>query len=72
MKNWLFIELLLLVFCTSCFEDESNLDIRALNPIVIENIDESARYSLYMGDTLKIEPLVYCEGIPDAELSFEW
>lgn len=72
MKNRLFITSLILGFCTSCFEDKSNLNIRELNPIVIENIAENARYSLYMGDTLKIEPLVYCQGIPDAKLAFEW
>lgn len=61
------------VFCGGCFEDESNLDIKQLNPIRIENIDLNQKgFSLYMGDTLKIEPLVFCEGIPDAKLSFEW
>lgn len=72
MKKWLLKGLMPLLFLYGCFEDESNLDIRALNPITIENMGETAIYSLYTGDTLKIEPLVYCQGIPDADLSFEW
>lgn len=72
MKRIVLIGIMSILFCTGCFEDESNLNIRALNPIVIENIDPSVRYTLYMGDTLKIEPLVYCQGVPDADLSFEW
>lgn len=73
MKKWLFIGIVFQLFCISCFDDESNKDIKALNPIVIENIDLRLNsYSLYMGDTLRIEPLVYCEGVPDAKMSFEW
>ena len=65
--------IVLIAFCMSCFEDESNTNIKELNPIRIENIDIRNNYfSLFMGDTLKIEPLVFCEGIPDNELSYEW
>lgn len=72
MKKWLLKGLMPVLFLYGCFEDDSNLDIRTLNPITIENLGESTRYSLFTGDTLKIEPLVYCQGIPDADLSFEW
>lgn len=74
MKKIVYICIVLIAFCTSCFEDESNLDIKKLNPIRIENIDLRAEQyqSVYMGDTLRIEPLVFCEGIPDAKLSYEW
>lgn len=74
MKKWLFIYITIQLLFVSCFDDDSNKTIKALNPIVIENVDfkENQYYSLFVGDTLKIEPLIYCEGIPDAELSFEW
>lgn len=73
MKRIVYICVVLIAFCTSCFEDESNLDIKELNPIRIENIDLQNKYfSLFMGDTLRIEPLVFCEGIPDTKLSYEW
>ena len=73
MKKWLYIILVFQLFCVACFDDETNKDVRELNPIVIENIDlRYNSFSVYMGDTLKIEPLVFCEGIPDAKMSFEW
>lgn len=72
MKKWLYICLVFQLFCIGCFEDESSLEIRSLNPIRIENISLSGTYSLYMGDTLRVEPLVFCEGVPDAEMDFEW
>ena len=73
MKKWLYICFSFFSFCCiSCFEDESSLSIRNLNPIRIENISLDGTYAVYMGDTLDIEPLVFCEGVPDADLSFEW
>ena len=72
MKKWIFIAIMQ-ICCFACFEDDSNLDIKMLNPITIENLTTSDHYvSCYMGDTLEIKPLVFCEGIPDSELSFEW
>lgn len=73
MKKYFYVCMLFFSFCCmSCFEDDSSLEIRELNPIRIENIALNGSYSVYMGDTLEIEPLVFCEGIPDADLSFEW
>ena len=54
----------------SCFDDDSNTDIRELNPIVID-LDNTDLYVNQM-DTLRVEPLIYCEGVPDTQLSFEW
>lgn len=53
MKKWLLKGLMPVLFLYGCFEDDSNLDIRTLNPITIENLGESTRYSLFTGDTLK-------------------
>ena len=73
MKKWLYIYILLFSFFSmGCFEDESSLEIRDLNPIRIENIDLSETYAVYMGDTLRVEPLVFCEGSSDMEMSFKW
>ena len=73
MNKWLYVCCLLLCFCCmGCFEDESSSEIRNLNPIRIENISLNGSYALYQGDTLKIKPLVFCEGVPDAELDFKW
>lgn len=73
MKRYLYAYILFFSFCCmSCFEDGSSLDIRKLNPIRIENLSLNGTYAVYMGDTLNIEPLVFCEGSPDTELSFEW
>lgn len=73
MNKWLSACALLLgLCCMSCFKDDSSLEIRNLNPIRIENITLDGSYAIYQGDTLDIEPLVFCEGVPDADLSFEW
>ena len=73
MKKYLYACILFFSICSvSCFEDDSSLEIRNLNPIRIENISLGGTYAVYMGDTLNVEPLVFCEGSPDAELSFEW
>ena len=73
MKKYLYVYILFFSFCCmSCFEDESSLEIKNLNPIRIENLSLNGTYAVYMGDTLNIEPLVFCEGSPDTELSFEW
>ena len=61
------------LFCASCFEDKSNTEVKTLNPIVIENLNLAVYdYKVLVGDTLKLEPLIYCEGVPDTELSFLW
>lgn len=72
MKKWFYIWSVIQLLCISCFDDESNSNIHALNPIVIDNLNPNEYFSLYMGDTLKVEPVIYCEGVPDAKLSFEW
>ena len=73
MKKWLYIYVLLFCsFCMGCFKDESSSKILEINPIRIENINLSETFAVYMGDSLKIEPLVFCEGIPDAKMSFKW
>lgn len=65
--GYILMSLLLLV---GCFEDDSNMDIRELNPIVITT--NETNFTVTQLDTLKIEPLIFCEGVPDTQLSFEW
>ena len=56
----------------SCFEDESNTKIEKINPIHIELGDFSTTVSVYLLDTLRINPIIYKEGTDDAKLSFTW
>lgn len=71
MKRLFYILIVFQLLCAACFEDESNLDIRKINPIVIEKFGGNQLYVKQM-DTLKVEPLIYCEGVPDNELAYEW
>lgn len=71
----LFLFLLVAGFFTSCYEDESSLNYKLINPIVIDlgNDDPQAtEYSLFVFDTLEIKPVAYKEGVKDADLSFKW
>lgn len=56
----------------ACYEDHSSLTYKLINPINIELGDESTEYSVFAYDTLEIKPLVYKEGVDDADLSFRW
>ncbi|MEG0796957.1 MAG: PKD-like family lipoprotein [Odoribacter sp.] len=71
MKKLFYILIVFQLLCVGCFEDESNLNIRKINPIEIEMFGGNQLLVKQM-DTLKVEPLIYCEGVPDSELSFEW
>lgn len=69
MKRLFHILIVFQLLCIGCFEDDSNLDIRKINPIEIEGLPQLVVKQM---DTLKVEPLIYCLGVPDSELSFEW
>ncbi len=56
----------------SCYEDESSLNYRLPNSIVIEMGGATTDYSVFAFDTLEIKPLVYKEGVADADLSYRW
>lgn len=71
MKRLFYILIVFQLLCAACFEDDSNLDIRKVNPIVIE-LFAGNQLSVKQMDTLKVEPLIYCEGVPDSELAYEW
>lgn len=70
------IKILLLIlvsgFLSSCFEDESNLEITPISPINIDLGDISTNLSVFSMDTLRINPIVYKKGTNDADLSYEW
>lgn len=73
MKNKIFALLsAVLLSLTGCLDDKSNTDLKVINPIVIDMGDAGNEYSLLMYDTLRINPLVYKIGTPDAELEYEW
>ncbi|MSA63548.1 hypothetical protein GKD43_00565, partial [Odoribacter splanchnicus] len=68
----LLVALLGSLFLASCFEDDSSLNYKLMNPIVIDLGDEPTTYKVFAFDTLEIKPITYKEGVPDADLSFKW
>lgn len=72
MKKILLTLLMFPLMLWGCLEDDSNTDIMRVNPIVIDMGNAGTSYSIYMFDTLKIDPLIYKIGTPDAALSYEW
>lgn len=68
--------ILLIIFLTglltSCYEDQSSLNYTLINPINIDLGSESTDYSIFAYDTLEIKPIVYKEGVNDANLSYRW
>ncbi|MFR7825280.1 MAG: hypothetical protein ACLU30_20330 [Odoribacter splanchnicus] len=68
----IFFLLLLTGLLYSCYEDKSSLNYTLINPINIELGDESTDYSVFAYDTLEIKPIVYKEGVDDADLSYRW
>lgn len=71
MKKLFYILILFPLLFVACFDDDSNMDIHDLNPIVIELEGSNQLYVKQM-DTLKVGALVYCNGVPDSLLSYEW
>ena len=71
MKKLFYILILFPLLLASCFEDDSNTDIRDINPIVID-LSGGNQLRVKQMDTLKVDPLVYCNGVPDSRLAFEW
>lgn len=59
MKKLFYILILFPLLLASCFEDDSNTDIRDINPIVID-LSGGNQLRVKQMDTLKVDPLVYC------------
>lgn len=70
-KIYTFLALIAL-FITSCYKDDSSLNYRLVNPIVIDMGGAPTSYSVFALDTLEIKPIVYKEGIKDTNLSYRW
>ena len=71
MKRLFYLLIAFSLLFVGCFDDDSNTHIKDLNPIVIE-LTGGNQLSVKQLDTLRIEPLVYCKGVDDSDLSFEW
>lgn len=56
----------------ACYEDDSNLEIKEINPLVIDLGGTSPSISVFLLDTLEIAPIVYKVGVEDADLSYKW
>lgn len=57
---------------TACYEDNSNLEIKDIAPLVIDLGGASTTLSVYLLDTLEVAPIVYKNGVDDADLSYKW
>lgn len=58
---------------TACYEDESAKDFKLVNPIKIEFWDDYAKsQKIFQMDTLEIVPVIYKNGVQDADLEYEW
>lgn len=71
MKRFCYILIMMQLLFVGCFEDDSNTYIRDLNPIEIM-LDGGRELSVMQMDTLRVEPLIFCKGVPDDKLKFEW
>ena len=56
----------------SCYEDESSLNYKLINPIVIDMGGAPTSYSVFAYKELEIKPIIYKEGVDDADLSYKW
>ena len=56
----------------SCYEDESTINYKLVNPISIDMGGDQSEFVVFAYDTLEIKPLVYKEGVKDEDLSFRW
>lgn len=54
----LLVALLGSLFLASCFEDDSSLNYKLMNPIVIDLGDEPTTYKVFAFDTLEISRLL--------------
>lgn len=63
---------LVTLLLTSCYKDNSSLNYRLVNPIVIDMGGAPTSYYVFALDTLEIKPIVYKEGVNDANLSYKW
>lgn len=64
----------------SCYEDHSSLNTKLISPINIDlgitdpkwDPTRPIQYTLFTLDTLRINPIVYREGIEDSQLKYTW
>ncbi len=71
MKRLFYFIAVAVMLCQGCFKDDSPVEIDKINPIQITNVS-GTQFNVKQMDTLKIEPLIYCNGVDDSDLAFEW
>lgn len=72
MKKIYTLYLFIAVLLGSCYKDDSSLNYKLMNPIVIDMGDAPTSYSVFAFNMLEIKPIAYKEGVRDANLSFKW
>lgn len=79
MKAYKYFSIFLFILgLASCYKDDSSVNYKLINPIVIDLGDNgqysasTPTYTLFSMDTLEIKPIVYKEGEIDTNLTFNW
>lgn len=67
-----FILLVVVLLFTQCYKDNSNTEISVINPLVIDNSLQSTSLNVFQMDTIHVSPMVYKNGVEDANLQYEW
>lgn len=61
---------------SSCYEDQTNESWQMVNPIQFDYNGNTGKGQVYVGgfflDELVLDPVVFKEGTPDANMSFKW
>lgn len=72
MKKLVFYILMIGLGCISCYEDESNKEIRMIKPIIVDMGGMPSKFVVYQFGYLHVVPVIYKEGLRDENLFFEW
>lgn len=72
MKQIVFICIIMSGLLMSCFDDQSNKDIHVVKPIAMDSTGIGAKQVVAQFEKLQMAPLIYKEGVQDADLSFLW
>lgn len=74
MKRYIYTLLIFaLVFALSCMKDKTNLELKKIDPIVIDTVGLSANsFTAFQLDSLKVSPKVSKPGLTGGDLTYEW
>lgn len=68
----IFLFIYVALVATACYDDNSAKDFKIVNPIVIEFAGAETSVKIFQFDTLELVPIIYKNGVSDADLTYEW